>query len=846
MFGGNMMTFGLMLSAYDHMSSVVASASGRSIASLGKLEAKIKAISDASERFGREAMANGMVAAGSMLAPIKAYADQEEAITNLQVAMMQKGGSIPPIFGGLKQQIVELGNKLPGTTADYADLATTMISLGIPAEKLFGNALDAASNLRVVLKMTSESAGETVVKLREAYNLTDNDLAKTADIAQRAKFAFGMKPEDLRVAASYQAAQLNILHLGGAENMKKMMVMQGMANLKGLEGSSFGTNMAMMLQRLATGPQMMEKARHGMKAAGKDILGDLGITFEFFDKKGNFRGLEAMVKEFEKFKLIEERYGQKGVSTVSNALFGIEAARPAMILAEYGASGYAAAMKRFEEQADLQERVTKILGTARNVWEAFTGTVTNTLAAFGGPIVNALKPFVTTLNDITGGPLMKWVEQHDALCRVVGLSIIIIGILAIGLGVLGLVAGTTGKFILGGVKAIRGLAIASRFAVGWLATHRLEILRLMGVQRAQIALQNLQNAIAYRGGVWKSLQYGLLITKYRMLEAVGAGRLWIATSWAWIRTNLLSIAGLRSLAASFAGSLISGIKGATVAVRAFSLALLTNPITWVAVAIAAAAFLIFRYWKPIAAFFSGIWEGIKAGLGPLAPSFLKFAAVASAALRPILAPLQAIWTWLGTIFDQVEDTGGAARKLGVSVGQGIAAAILWVGRLGTSVFELPGKFYDAGVDIAKGLWRGIESMAHKPVEAIKNIGADTMAAFKGMLGIHSPSRVFMGFGDNIGQGAALGIDGSLPRVQKAIDGLAGTARNGAVSMGPVRMPQGAGQNGNGSLTVHFSPTIQITGGGDVAVQVKTALTEGYREFEGYMRRFLADQQRRAY
>lgn len=843
----SLMTIGLMLKAYDQMSGVVSSAATKSIGSLGKVQDKIKAISEQADRLGRAAVTNGMVTAAAAIAPMKAYADQEEAITNLQVAMMEKGGKVSPIFDRLKTQIIELGNKLPGTTADYADLATTMTSLGIPAEKLFGNALDAAANLRVALKMTSEAAGETVVKLREAYNLSDNDLAKTADIVQRSKFAFGMKPEDLKVAASYQAAQLNILHLSGAENMKKMLVMQGMSNLKGLDGSSFGTNMSMMLQRLATGPKMLEMAHKGMKGVGKDILNDLKISFDFFDKQGNFRGLDAMIKEFEKFKLIEAKYGQKGVSEVSNALFGIEAARPAMILAEYGQAGYQAAMKRFEDQASLQERIDKILATGKNVWESFTGTVTNLMAALGGPVVDGLKPLVTELNDLTGGPLMAWVEKHQTLTKVIGLSLLAVSALTLTVGGLGLVVGTVGPILGNGIGAIRGMAYASRFAIGWLATHRLEILRLMGVQRAQMALQSVQNTIAYRGGVWQALQYGLMTTRLRTLQAVGAGQAWVATSWAWARANLLSVAGLRSLSAGFGGQLLSGLRGATLAARAFSLALLANPVTWIVAAVGGAAFLIYRYWKPISGFFGGIWAGLKAGLAPLSPEFHRLATAASAVFKPVIGPMQTVWRWLGSITGQVEDTGGAARKLGVSVGHGIAQSILWVMRLGKTIFELPGKFFDAGVDIVKGLVRGLESMATRPVETIRNMGAAVAGAFKSLLGIHSPSRVFMGFGDNIGEGAAIGINQSMPRVQKAVIGLAGTATavtRGAV--GPVRMPSAGNPQGGGAIIVHFSPSIQVTGGSDVKDQVQSALTSGYREFESFMRRFMAEQQRRSF
>ena len=458
----NMLEVGVMLKLTDQMTGGMRNAMG----SLDSFGGKLDQISEKATRMGRASLANGMIGVGLLEKPIRAYADLDDAMATLEVAMMQKGAHVGTAFNPLKSQIVELGNKLPGTTADFAQLATTMISLGIPAEKLLGGALDAASNLKVVLKMTSEAAGETVVKMREAYNLNDSELAKTADIAQRAKFAFGLKPEDLRVAASYQSAQLNILHLRGAENMQKMLVMQGMANLKGLDGSSFGTNMSMMLTRLATGPKMLEMAHKGMKGVGKDILDDLKIKFEFFDKKGNFRGLEAMVKEFEKFKIIEAKYHEQGVSEVSNALFGIEAARPAMILAEYGQDGFTAAQKRFAEQASLQERIDRYLKTTENVWKAFTGTLTNLMAGLAGPAIESLKSFINRLNEITGGPLMKWVDENKMLVEAGGK-------LAIGFAALAVVVG--------------GAALA----VGALA----RVTSLLGIGKAGGALSGVANGL---------------------------------------------------------------------------------------------------------------------------------------------------------------------------------------------------------------------------------------------------------------------------------------------------------------------------------------------------------------
>ena len=67
---GSMMTIGLMLKAYDQMSAVVASASSKSLASLGQVQEKMKKLSDQAEQFGRATLASGMIAAGSVAKPL--------------------------------------------------------------------------------------------------------------------------------------------------------------------------------------------------------------------------------------------------------------------------------------------------------------------------------------------------------------------------------------------------------------------------------------------------------------------------------------------------------------------------------------------------------------------------------------------------------------------------------------------------------------------------------------------------------------------------------------------------------------------------------------------------------
>ena len=107
------------------------------------------------------------------------------------------------------------------------------------------------------------------------------------------------------------------------------------------------------------------------------------------------------------------------------------------------------------------------------------------------------------------------------------------------------------------------------------------------------------------------------------------------------------------------------IRNAIVAFRAFSLTLLTSPLGWIALAIAGVAFLIFKYWKPITAFFKGVWSGLKEGLQPLMPLFKRMAV----ALEPIIKPIRAIIDWFKKLIKPVEDTGGAAENMGIRFGK---------------------------------------------------------------------------------------------------------------------------------------------------------------------------------
>jgi len=174
-------------------------------------------------------------------------------------------------------------------------------------------------------------------------------------------------------------------------------------------------------------------------------------------------------------------------------------------------------------------------------------------------------------------------------------------------------------------------------------------------------------------------------------------------------------------------------------------ALLMNPIGLAVTGIATAAFLIYRYWGPISGFFSGLWERTKA-------SFAAF------------------WQYLGGSVPAALGTISAAILNWSPIGlfyQAFAEVMQWFG------FDLPAKFTTFGGQMMQGLVNGITGGLGAVRDAINGAADSTVAWFKEKLGIHSPSRVFIEAGGNIAQGAAIGIDRTLPMLRAAALSMVG-------------------------------------------------------------------------
>lgn len=270
------------------------------------------------------------------------------------------------------------------------------------------------------------------------------------------------------------------------------------------------------------------------------------------------------------------------------------------------------------------------------------------------------------------------------------------------------------------------------------------------------------------------------------------------------------------LSSALGGQLFSGLRLAGQAVLWLGRVLLMNPIGLLITGIAIGAYLIYRHWDKVKPWFQGLWAGVKAafagGIGGVAKLILN-------------------WSPLGLFYKAFS---GVMKWFGVS---------------------LPKNFTDFGGMLIGGLLNGIKAKIGAAKDAIVGFGQDVKGWFANTLGIKSPSRVFMGFGDNIAQGAAIGIGRSSGLASKAAAGMASqTAAAAAVKrLGAAQAARGGGVTAGGAggmsgVTIHFSPTIQVQGGAAEGVkgQINEAMKLSLHELEQLIKRVTAQQARRTY
>ncbi|MFM5670957.1 phage tail tape measure protein, partial [Aeromonas hydrophila] len=466
---------------------------------------------------GATALATGTAMGMTTLKPVIEFARAETSVVDLKVSMMGKGGQVRQEFQAISDLATKLGNKLPGTTADFQNMMSTLIQQGMSAKSILGGLGEATAYLGVQLKMPFDQAALFAAKLQDATGTAENDMMGLMDTIQRS-FYLGVDSGNMLGAFTKLTPAMGILRKSGLEAAKVLAPLVIMADQAGMAGESSGNAYRKVFQ-MSMNTGKIAKATKGT-----------GLKLNFTDGKGEFAGMENMFAQLSKL---------KGVNTerrlqVLKGIYGddAETLQVLELIISKGMDGYRATQKKMADQAALQERVNAQLGTLGSLWDAATGTFTNAMVNFGEAIAPEIKAITEWIADLSER-LGDWAKKNPELSNT--------------------------------MMKVGGILSAVTIAFGGLSLAVAAVLGPMAIMK---------------------LTFGILGIKGTFLGKV---------------ITLL----------------LAPLKWLTVGIFRMGMAMLTTPVGWFIMGIAAiagGAYLIYKNWDGIAKWFSELWEKCKAPL----------------------------------------------------------------------------------------------------------------------------------------------------------------------------------------------------------------------------------------
>ncbi|RAX00779.1 MULTISPECIES: phage tail tape measure protein [unclassified Photorhabdus] len=554
-------------------------------------------------------------------------------------------------------------------------------------------ATDAAAGQKflAMANLTPESIKAALPGVLNMALADDVDLGEAADIGSNVLTQFKLNADQMdRVSdvltATFTRSNTDLRQLGETMtyagpiaanlgiSLESMASMAAMMAANGMRGSMAGTALRGGLSRLVA-----------PVGAGADAMKALGIKVS--GANGKLRDMGDILKELDQ-KL--RKYDQPSQIRIKKDIFGEEAMVGMGAVLEGAANGkYDEQKKANENSKGEAEKVAKVkidnlkgdLKQLKSAWEDLGIQMEESVDSPFRKLTQGLTKIIARVGD--------WMKANPKLTYAIMVGTLVIVTLVGALGALALAAaavivplaamklsifmltggGGIGKLIpsvgrlTGGLKGLLpSLGGVSRSIKGWGPIF----------QNSSAALRRFGGQLVTSGANgFKALGSGA--------SAAGRG---IAMAFTQpMATMSMLFNGLKSLVSSGFGALRSG---GTIALRALmsGFSLLLSPLGLLIVAIVGAAILIWKYWEPIKAFFSGFFSGLIEGLAPIKQAFNAAFAPFAPIFDGIANAVKKVWDWFTKLFEPVNTTSEdlkacteAGKTFGEIVGKAIGAVV---------------------------------------------------------------------------------------------------------------------------------------------------------------------------
>lgn len=689
----------------------------------------------------------------------------------------------------LKSGLIDMSEQIPLAVEGLGEIAAEGARAGVVADDLLPFTRNAAK-MAASFDIAAGEAGSMMSQWQKGLDLTIPQTVELGDKINALTNKFGGSAPAVAEMVTLVGPLGKVAGVASGE----MAAMSQLMNAIGVDSRVGATGIKNFMLTLSAGEGASQKQAAAFKQLGFDAV-EMSQRMQV-DARGAITDVMDAIAALPKAQqsgLLTNLFGRESVAAIAPMLSSLDKLKSNFSLVGDNQS-YAGSMS--EEFQVAMSKTENQLTTAKNA----IGGVGLELGGQLIPVIQMGAGWIKTIGSSVAG----WMREHPGLTKAIGLTVaiiasllVVLGTLAIGLGALiapfamlrygialtriqfglfstsikavpakltalqaglfatatrlkmtGMAALTTGRnFLVATASMLKMAVVTPRLALTTMAAQ----LRLVGA-----AALTAGGGFAKAGLLFLASPIGLVIAGIALAAALiythwDTLKPYFAAIWSGITTIFSGVftvikalvmtftpAGLiykhwDSISAWF-GALWEGTKS-----------VFSGVFDW-----AASAFLnftpfglIFTHWDTLSPYFTSLWDGITGFLGGVWDVIGQMAEGNFNPANLIIEHWQGLTNWFSGLWNNISAAFGNAWSNLSATMSGWATSAL-----------------NIGAQIISGLANGIISAPQAVFNALKNVVFGGVNRVKEWLGIRSPSRVFMGFGEQMMQGLSIGLDRS--------------------------------------------------------------------------------------
>lgn len=809
----------------------------------GQLQTSQTRLEQFGERVGK--MGESMKAAGQKMtavgkdlsmkvtAPIVALGAAATKTAMDFEAQMDRVGAIAGATGkdmdNLKKSAMELGASTSKSASEVAIGMENMAAMGFEVNEIIA-AMPGIISAAEASGADMAQTADVVAASLNMFGLEASEATRVADVLAQSANQSAADITDLQYALKYAGPPAAALGISLEETTAAI----GLMTDAGMKGEQAGTTLRSALLSLL---QPTEK--------NSKLMDTLGIAVT--DADGKMLGISEIIANLST--ALDGMTEANKAATLAS-IFGKEAVSGMLTLVAAGPEKIDAMTASLENSGGAsKEAADKMMDNLKGAMEELGGAL-ETLAIQLG---NILIPIIRDIANALQGIIQKFTELSPAtqsvilvigaVAAAIGPLLILFGAMASGIGSLMTVFATLMPVIKTAGVAVAGMAGPIAIAIAAVTA-----LIAIGV----LLYKNWDEVSAFLKRTWESLK-SIVSTTFKAIESA------IAAAWKAIKTATESVwnsiktffstvwnaiknvfdtvvKSIQSQLDKYWSSMGDGIKKVWDGIKQYFSSvwdLIKNVFVGGLLVILQ---LLTGQWGEAKKSTEQIWDNIKKALSGIWDALKK---VFSGALDAIKGYVQTSWDNIKntttSVFNSIKSAISSAWDNIKSSTNNTASSIVStvtskfndivssvrskMGEVLSTVKNIWGNvqsffsgidLYSIGRDIISGLIRGIKNMTSQAIEAVTGVVDGVVNKAKNLLGIKSPSRVFMEIGHDTNAGFIEGIKENNNKLQKTVGNVYGSLASSAQKSAEVSTSNIKNTTSTIDNSKYMQPQIHIT------------------------------------